>query len=137
MIPKRTATSAPSVIPSQQENETFTLDNGDTIGFSTCGPPDAPALFYLHGQCSSRLQGLGFSQSANKVGLRVICPDRPGIGLSTFDPSRRLLDYPTQIGQLAGHLGLDTYRVMGGSGGGPYVLGRYLSDRILSFLHGP
>ena len=126
MIPKRTATSAPSVIPSQQvqENETFTLDNGDALGFSTCGPPDAPALFYFHGQSGSRLHGLGFAQSAHMVGLRVICPDRPGIGLSTFDPSRRLLDYPAQIGQLAGHLGYDTYRVMGGSGGGPYVLGR-------------
>ncbi len=124
LIPKRTATSAPSVIPPQQENETFTLDTGDTLGFSTCGPPDAPALFYFHGQSGSRLQGLGFAEGVNKVGLRVICPDRPGIGLSSFDPRRRLLDYPAQIAQLARYLGLDSYRVMGGSGGGPYVLGR-------------
>ena len=137
MIPKRTATSAPSVIPSQLENETFTLDNGDTLGFSTCGPPNSPALLYFHGQSGSRLHGLDFAQGANKVGLRVICPDRPGIGISTFDARRRLLDYPAQITQLGRHLGLDTYRVMGGSGGGSYVLGRYLSARILSSLQGP
>lgn len=114
------------VASSPQENETFKLANGHAIGFSACGPPSAPALFFFHGQCGSRLGGLALSEVADNVGLRVISPDRPGIGLSTFDPYRRLLDYPSQISQLAKHLGLETYRVMGGSGGGPYALGESL-----------
>lgn len=125
IISKRIVTSAPSAIPSQRDTETFTLNNGDTLSFSTCGAPNASPLFYFHGQTGSRLQSLGFAESANNLGLRIICPDRPGIGLSTFNPRRRLLDYPAQIAQLARHLGLESYRVMGGSGGGPYALGRY------------
>lgn len=71
------------------------------------------------------------AESAHRIGLRIICPDRPGIGLSTFDSSRTLLDYPSQIAQLAKHLGLESYRVMGGSGGGPYVLGEQKFHRSI------
>ena len=123
-IRKRRATSLSSAFPSQQEHETFALPNGHSIGFSTCGPANAPALFFFHGQCSSRFHGLGLSGSATNVGLRIICPDRPGIGLSTLDPRRKLLDYPPQISHLARHLGRETYHVMGASGGGPYAIGR-------------
>ena len=60
---------------------------------------------------------------ARRLYFRMITPDRPGIGLSTYDPHRRLLDYPTQISQLAKGLGYrDGYSVIGGSGGGPYAL---------------
>ena len=127
LIPKRTAIFGPAAIPSPRANETFALDNGDSLGFSVRGPSEAPALFNFHGQSGSRLQGLGFTESAKNIGLRIICPDRPGIGLSTFDSSRRLLDYPAHVAQLARHLGLENYCVMGGSAGGPYVLGRSLS----------
>ena len=135
---ERTASSISSKSPSRQENGTFTLANGHTLGFSSCGPVDAPALFYFHGQGGCRLQGLSFAEDADRVGLRIICPDRPGIGLSTFDPDRKLLDYPAQIASLAQHLGLETYRVMGGSGGGPYVLGECLPIlRSIHFIHVP
>lgn len=129
--PKRIEVTPSSTSPSQQEHETCTLANGHELGFSLCGPIDAPALFYFYGQGSSRLSGLDFVESAIKIGLRIICPDRPGIGLSTFDPGRKLLDYPQQIAQLARHLGLQTYRVMGGLGGGPYVLGGYSLVQVL------
>lgn len=131
-VPDRTETSPSSTSPSQQGNETFTLPNGHMLGFSLCEPVDAPALFHFHGQGSCRLQGLAFAEDANKIGVRVVCPDRPDIGLSTFDPGRKLLDYPQQIAQLARHLGLETYRVMGGSGGGPYVLGEYPPAQCMS-----
>ena len=54
--------------------------------------------------------------------IRIIAPDRPGLGLSTHDPDRKLLDYPSQISQLAKHLGLEQYRIIGGSGCAPYAL---------------
>lgn len=100
----RTAASVSTAFPLQQEHEVFTLANGNKIGYSTYGPLKAPALFFFHGQGGSRLQG--FAKRANRIALRIICPDRPGIGLSTFEPYRELLDYPPQIAQLANHLGL-------------------------------
>jgi pimeloyl-ACP methyl ester carboxylesterase len=53
--------------------------------------------------------------------VRLITVDRPGYGLSTFQPGRRLLDWPGDIAQLADHLGLRKFAVAGHSGGGPYV----------------
>ena len=128
VIGKRTAAHQISALRSPQENEVFTLADGQKIGYSTYGPLNAPALFFFHGQGSSRLQNL--TEPANVTRLRIICPDRPGIGLSTFVPGRRLLDYPAQIAQLASHLGLESYHVAGGSGGGPYALGMHNSLRV-------
>lgn len=79
------------------------------MGYSLCGPVEAPALFYFHDQGTSHLQGLAFAESAKRIGVRVICPSRPGIGLSTVEPGRSLVDYPQQIVDLARRLGLNTY----------------------------
>ncbi|KAJ9662537.1 hypothetical protein H2201_006025 [Coniosporium apollinis] len=116
-----TTCSSPTSLPSQ-DSQTLTLSNGHTLGFSTCGSPSSQPIFYLHGFPSSRIEGLALSNLAQKLGARIITPDRPGIGLSTFDPHRELVDYPDSISQLAKHLRLDTYRVLGASGGGPYAL---------------
>ena len=70
----------------------------------------------------SRLEGMALSKLANKLQARIVCPDRPGIGLSTFDSRRTLLGYPNNISHLATHLGIKRYGVLGGSGGGPYAL---------------
>lgn len=103
-------------------SQTFTLDNGDTIGYSTCGPASNDPIFLLHGWPGSRMHGLFFHSLAEELGAWIICPDRPGIGLSTPSPNRTLLDYPNIIAQLARHLGLNTYRILGWSGGGPFAL---------------
>ncbi|KAJ9483734.1 hypothetical protein VN97_g9659 [Penicillium thymicola] len=55
-------------------------------------------------------------------GIRVIAPERPGLGLSTVQPNRRIMDWPTDVQALAHHLRLSRFANMGGSGGGPYAL---------------
>lgn len=55
-------------------------------------------------------------------GLRILAPDRPGIGASTFQPGRKLLDWPPLLAQLADLLGISNFSILGISGGGPYVL---------------
>lgn len=54
--------------------------------------------------------------------LRVIAPDRPGFGLSTFDARRRITDWPADVKALAAHLGITRFAILGGSGGAPYAL---------------
>ncbi len=44
------------------------------------------------------------------------------MGLSTFKPYRRLLDWPDGVVELADNLPLDRFAVVGFSGGGPYAL---------------
>jgi pimeloyl-ACP methyl ester carboxylesterase len=53
--------------------------------------------------------------------VRVIVPDRPGHGRSDFQPGRRILDWPDDVAELATALGLETFAVLGSSGGGPYA----------------
>jgi pimeloyl-ACP methyl ester carboxylesterase len=53
--------------------------------------------------------------------IRAIVPDRPGYGLSAFQRHRRLLDWPADVEQLADHLGLERFAVLGVSGGGPHA----------------
>ena len=55
------------------------------------------------------------------AGIRLVSPDRPGMGLSTYQPGRRLIDWPGDVDHLAGALGIDRFAVMGWSAGGPYA----------------
>ena len=51
----------------------------------------------------------------------MISPDRPGIGLSDPKPGRTVLDWAADVSELAEHLGLQRFSVMGWSMGGPYA----------------
>lgn len=115
-------------------DHTFTLANGLTLGYSEYGDPLGEVAFYFHGWPSSRVQGSLFDELAKQHRLRLICPDRPGIGLSDFQQGRTLQDWPDTLTQLAAHVGADNYHVIGWSGGGPYVLitALKLSKRLLS-----
>lgn len=79
-------------------------------------------MFAFHGTPSSRLEEVAFDAPASERNIRVIAPDRPGIGRSSPQPQRVLLDWPADVAALADHLGLDQYAVLGVSGGGPYAL---------------
>lgn len=115
-------------------DHTFTLKNGLQLGYAEYGDPAGEVMFYFHGWPSSRIQGSLFDEHARKLRIRLICPDRPGIGLSDFQPGRGLADWPSTLEQLAAHVGADNYHVLGWSGGGPYVLitALKLSKRLLS-----
>lgn len=112
----------------------FTLSNGLKLGYSEYGDPRGEVAFYFHGWPSSHVQGSLFDAPAKKHGMRLICPDRPGIGLSDFQRKRTLLDWSTTLTELAAHVGADNYHVIGWSGGGPYVLltALKLPKRLLS-----
>ena len=56
-----------------------------------------------------------------RAGVRRITVDRPGVGFSDPHPGRTLLDWPDDVCALADALGLDTFAVLGTSGGGPYA----------------
>jgi pimeloyl-ACP methyl ester carboxylesterase len=56
------------------------------------------------------------------MGIRLIAPDRPGMGYSNFQPKRCLLDWPDDICVLADALELGNFGILGYSGGGPYAL---------------
>lgn len=98
------------------------LDSGLKIACDEYGDPEGKPVFFFHGWPASRKQGAGFGPEAQKRGLRIISPDRPGIGLSAEQPGRTLRDWPPVVAELARKLGLDKFRVLAVSGGGPYAM---------------
>lgn len=124
--------NAPSFDP--MHDHILTLSTGRKLAYAEYGDPKGVPMFYFHGWPSSRLQGELMDALGKKRGLRVIAPDRPGIGLSDFQPERTLLDWPPVLAELAAHLGWVNYHVLGVSGGGPYVLAcaHAMPERLLS-----
>ncbi|KAH7396801.1 Alpha/Beta hydrolase protein [Phaeosphaeria sp. MPI-PUGE-AT-0046c] len=101
---------------------TLTLPDGRKLGYAQYGSPTGKAILYHHGFPGSRLEGAQHHELCMELGLRMICIDRPGIGWSSPHPGSTLLDWPTDIEYLTEHLGLESYSVLGVSGGGPTTL---------------
>jgi pimeloyl-ACP methyl ester carboxylesterase len=98
------------------------LANGRTMTFAEYGTPDGHPVFYFHGAPSSRLEPLLIGDEVfSRFGLRVIAPDRPGMGRSDFQPHRGFSDWPVDVIALADALGIGTFSVLGNSGGGVYA----------------
>lgn len=98
-----------------------TLLNGRILSYAEYGDPNGSLIFFFHGWPSSRLHGKRINKVVKKLKIRVIAPDRPGIGYSEFQENRTLLDWPNDIEELADKLNHKSFSVMGVSGGGPYA----------------
>jgi pimeloyl-ACP methyl ester carboxylesterase len=102
-------------------DKTIRLPDGRQLGYAEYGDPDGMPLLFFHGTPGSRLQVKGFDSPARDVGVRMVAPERPGHGLSDFQPKRTILDWAHDVEVLADSLHLDRFAAMGISGGGPYV----------------
>ena len=91
-------------------NQVVHLADGRTLGYAEYGPATGPALFLFHGLPGSRLAAAGMWSMEHPL-IRVIAPDRPGFGLSTFQPGRRLTDWAAKHGGVS----------LAESAAGPYV----------------
>jgi pimeloyl-ACP methyl ester carboxylesterase len=100
----------------------LTLPDGRRLAYAEYGNPGGPPVLYFHGSPSSRLEPLLIGQEALcRSGLRILTPDRPGMGGSDFQPNRGFSDWPKDAVALADALGLGQFAVLGNSGGGPYA----------------
>ena len=110
------------------------LADGRNISFAEYGSPDGHPVLYFHGAPSSRLEPLLIGDDVFvRLGLRIIAPDRPGMGRSNFQPHRGFSDWPVDVTALADSLGLHKFSVLGNSGGGIYVAA--CAARIPERLH--
>ena len=101
--------------------ETMQLSDGRTLAYLDVGDPDGRPVLYFHGAPGSRIEGLLFDELSQELGVRMIAVDRPGYGLSDFQEDRTYLDWPDDVSELADHLGIDRFAVLGWSSGGPYA----------------
>jgi pimeloyl-ACP methyl ester carboxylesterase len=97
------------------------LENGGQIAFEEYGDPTGTPVMFCHGWPSSRTMAQLTNDAARDLCIHIISPDRPGISGSSFQPNRRLLEWPPIVAGLADHLGLAEFRMLAISGGAPYA----------------
>jgi len=106
---------------SRKINQTFQLSDGRQLGFAEYGDPNGKPVFFFSGGPSTRLFHHPDESIATSLEARIITLDRPGYGLSSFQPGRTLLDWPEDVCELADSLGIKSFAIAGISAGGPYV----------------
>jgi len=98
------------------------LSDGRAIGYAEYGDPQGRPVLYFHGLPSSRFEmnNPDLIEVAERLHVRLIIADRPGIGLSDFRPYT-IASYPDIVAEFADKLGLNRFPVMGISSGGKFV----------------
>jgi pimeloyl-ACP methyl ester carboxylesterase len=113
----------------------LTRADGHALHFYDQGPHAGElAVFWLHGTPNIGVPPAPLFADAARLGLRWIGYDRPGYGGSTRRAGRTVASAAADVASIADHLGLDTFAVMGHSGGGPHALAcaALLPHRVLA-----
>jgi pimeloyl-ACP methyl ester carboxylesterase len=118
--------------PGPASGETARLRDGRRLGYSEWGDPGGRPVLSFHGNPGSRLSVWGGVGPLRAGGVRLITVDRPGIGLSDPKPTRAVADWAADIAELADHLDLERFAVVGYSVGGAYAAAcaHALPDRV-------
>jgi pimeloyl-ACP methyl ester carboxylesterase len=112
--------------------ETLQLADGRNLAYDTYGDRDGLPVIFSHGFADSRLIRNPDDDLTASLGVWMIAADQPGVGGSSPLKGRKIVDWGTDMEQLADSLGLDTFAVAGHSGGGPHTLSIavHLPDRV-------
>ena len=103
--------------------------DGRRLAYATYGDPDGRPVVFCHGTPGSRLLGRLLDAPAARRGIRVVAPDRPGVGDSDDAPVG-IDDWPDDVAALLAHLGVESTDVLGFSGGAPYALACHRLDAV-------
>lgn len=104
-------------------DQTLTLRDGRTIGYSLYGDGRGRPVVHCHGGLVSGHDVGPADEDARSLGLLVISPDRPGVGRTDRLPGHGLLPWvQTDVVPLLEHLGVEELCVTGWSAGGQYAL---------------
>ncbi|WP_226658770.1 alpha/beta fold hydrolase [Pseudalkalibacillus hwajinpoensis] len=103
------------------QEKAMVLSDGRKLGYWEYGDQTGTPIMLFHGTPGSRIWFLEDDELAKARGIYLISTDRPGYGLSTFQKNRTILDWAVDVEELATHLGLTRFSVLGVSGGGPFA----------------
>ncbi|NHN42591.1 alpha/beta hydrolase [Halorubellus sp. JP-L1] len=95
---------------------------GRTVTYASFGDPDGVPVVGFHGLPGSRAFGAFLDAPARERGVRVLVPDRPGVGGSEPWPERSVADSADLFSGFLDALDVDAAGVLGFSAGGPHAL---------------
>lgn len=112
--------------------ETLRLSDGRTLGYRCFGAPQGPVVVNCHGGLVCGLDVAPFDALARDLGVRIVSPDRPGLGESSPAPGRSTGDWAADVAALLDAVGADRAFMFGWSMGGQYALAcaALLADRV-------
>jgi len=93
-----------------------------SVTVDSLGDPKGFPVFLLHGTPGSRNGPVPRASVLYRLGVQLVCYDRPGYGGSDRDIGRTVASAANDVRAIADALGLDTFGVIGRSGGGPHAL---------------
>jgi pimeloyl-ACP methyl ester carboxylesterase len=108
------------------------LLDGRSVGYAQYGQPDGFPIVNAHGGLACRLDVAAADAIATAAGIRLISPDRPGVGRSDPQPGRTVNDWAHDVAGLLDLIDVDRFAVMGWSMGGQYAaaVGHALPNRV-------
>ena len=119
----------PGLRPTPDESDPafgkVTLPDGRTLAYMDRGPRGGIPVLYFHGFQGSRLERtLGVDEILQRLNIRLVSPDRPGIGLSTPQQGRTMAGWSSDVAQLVQQLlgAGQPFSLLGFSAGATYAL---------------
>lgn len=119
--------SSPRILPAGENSRSgicrvMRLSDGRKLSYAEYGPPGGKLVFYFHGIPASRVEPTLITDEIWKSGIRMVAPDRPGMGQSTPCPDRTILDWADDVAELADALGCRDrkFGILAVSGGASY-----------------
>ncbi len=112
----------------------LSLQAGRLLEVYEYGDPRGHPVIFFHGLIGSHHQASYIAAEARENGLCILAPNRPGVGKSDFIRRKSPLETVSDVEEIALALDLETFSVMGISGGTPYALASLerLGSRVLT-----
>lgn len=104
------------------EKPTFVRNGDRKLAVQWWGDPHGYPVFLMHGTPGSRLGPVPRGIVLERMGVKLICYDRPGYGYSDRDPGRLVASAAVDVERIADALQIEQFSVIGRSGGGPHAL---------------
>jgi pimeloyl-ACP methyl ester carboxylesterase len=103
-------------------NNLLVMRDGRKLEVTEYGDYTGHPTFFFHGLIGSHHQASYISDEAGRIGIRIIAPNRPGVGRSEFIKRKSALESVADVEDIARALKLDEFSLIGISGGTPYAL---------------
>jgi pimeloyl-ACP methyl ester carboxylesterase len=104
------------------QTDTIALGDGRALGYREFGDASGSPVVNCHGGLLCGLDVAAFDDAARQLGVRILSPDRPGIGASDPLPDRTTAAWADDVAALLDALGIERTAVLGWSMGGQYAL---------------
>lgn len=122
-LPPSTGQDLPvTTAPDPTETLTAPLPDGRVLAYREYGDPTGRPVLSCHGGLLCGLDAAGYAAAATAAGVRIVSPDRPGLGASSPQPDRTTADWAADAAALLDHLDIGQASVLGWSMGGQYAL---------------